>query len=166
MWQESYILFSSYSAQEEILLIKHQITGYLQHKFKKSKWPIFKLHRGKKYKKLIEEEVEDSHIIFDALKEVDLNKSLLLLSRENNYKEVKEDEEDEDEDEEEEDEEKLTTGTPTQRRKFGVAEIDPTVKRQRKLGISERDELERFLVCQIIKMSTINKVVFEFCANC
>jgi len=34
-------------------------------------------------------------------------------------------------------------------------------KRQRKLGISERDEMERYLVCQIIKMATINEILFE-----
>jgi len=103
---------------------------------------------------LVEEKVEDSHLIFDALKEVDLNKSLLLLSRKNSLNISSKDVEEEGEEEEG----KMTTKRKTRHRKLGVVEKP---KRQRKLGISERDEMERYLVCQIIKMATINEILFE-----
>uniref|UniRef100_A0A7M5WR98 Uncharacterized protein n=1 Tax=Clytia hemisphaerica TaxID=252671 RepID=A0A7M5WR98_9CNID len=133
------------STHEEIRTISTQIKAQLEYKYRKTT-KKFKIHKGKKYQTLIEDDSEDTDTFYEAMTEYNLQESPLLISKESIIKAQLA---------------KKYSDQENKRRcrKNGVFEV-PT-ERKRKHGISERDELERLSVHRILQEYLFNESVKE-----
>ena len=81
-------LIFRYSTHEEIRTISTQIKAQLEYKFRKTK-PKFKIHKGKKYQTLIEDDSQDTDSFYEAMTEYNLQESPLLIDSYKNLKQSK-----------------------------------------------------------------------------